>query len=401
MLFNQIKQRLETVYNILNLNEKEKQILSSHHKINHSELIVNDKNYPAWRIIHNNALGPGKGGIRYHPNVSEDEVKSLSFWMSIKNSAANLPYGGAKGGIKVNPQELTQEEIQELSRAYVRAFHNHMGENIDIPAPDVYTNPKIMGYMLDEYENIKQKKEPAFITGKPLELGGIALRKDSTSRGGFIMFQELKLPITSKIAIQGFGNAGYFMARYMHENGYKVVAVSDSSGAIYSENGLDINKVFEVKQQQKHVQAHEGKKISNKELLELDIDVLVLAALENQITEDNVNNIKAKYIIELANGPIKLDVDHVLHDKGILVLPDVLANSGGVVGSYFEWIQNKSGNAFEESYLKQRFDNVMKENFQKIYNEYLKNNTQFDLRTVTYSVAIKRILQAEKARGLF
>jgi len=391
------KSMIEKISKIMDLDKKEKEILSKYFKIQKANLKIKKHSYKAFRIIHNNSLGPGKGGIRYHPNVSEDEVKSLSFWMSLKNSLAGLPFGGAKGGIIVDPKKLSQDELQELSRKYVRAFHKHMGQDKDVPAPDVYTNPQIMSWMLDEFEKINDKKEPGFITGKPVELGGIRLRNDSTSKGGFIIFNELAKKENiknSRIAIQGFGNAGYFMAKHLSKN---IVAVSDSSGGIYDPKGLNIDKAKNIKDEKGSVQNYSAKKISNKELLELDIDILVLAALENQITKENASRIKAGYIIELANGPISNDADGILFKKKITVIPDILANSGGVVGSYFEWLQNKTGTGFEDSYIERMFDQKMKETFNKVYNEY--KNSKHDMRTAAYVIAIRRILDAERLRG--
>ncbi len=403
MVFENIKKTINKVALITDISEKEKELLLSHYKISHSILKVDGKEYPAWRIIHNNALGPGKGGIRFHPNVSEDEVKSLSFWMSIKNSLAGLSLGGAKGGVKINPKDHSVEEIEKVSREFVREMHENLGVDKDIPAPDVYTSPQIMAWMLDEFERIKGRHEPGMITGKPLALGGIPLRESSTSHGGYLMFQELfKNEINNKdikIAIQGFGNAGWFMANYLHGDGYKVVAVSDSKGGVYDEKGLNIPNVKKTKNEKGTVQEYEGENITNNQLLELNCDILVLAALENQITTENANKINAKYIIELANGPVTSEADEILHNKGIMVVPDILANSGGVVGSYFEWVQNKTGNALTNEEIEKRFVNNMINNFNNVYikyNEYKKKHT---MRLICYKIAIERILDAMRLRG--
>ncbi|MCD6368121.1 MAG: Glu/Leu/Phe/Val dehydrogenase [Candidatus Aenigmarchaeota archaeon] len=400
MVFENVSSILKRVSNYMGLSESEIYVLSSFKRIKREEIELNGNKYPAWRIVHNDALGPGKGGIRFHPNVSEDEVKSLSFWMSIKNSLAGIPFGGAKGGVKVDPKTLSPEELEELSRKYIRAFHDVIGENKDVPAPDVYTNPTIMGWMLDEYEKIKERHEPGMITGKPIVLGGCKFRGTSTSKGGFIIFEEILSTIEKKdvtIAVQGFGNAGYNFAKMAYDEGYKVVAVSDSKGGIYDENGLNIDEVKKIKSEKGTVIEFDAQKISNKEILELDVDFLILAALENQITENNVENIKARNIIELANGPVTPEADKRLFERGIFVVPDILANSGGVIGSYFEWIQNKTGGAFESSYLEERFEKMMKENYSKVYEVYKRDGV--DMRTAAYSLAIRRILDAEKARG--
>ena len=402
--FENIKKAVEVVSKELNLSEKEKEILFNHKSIQTAKLNVEGNEYEAFRIIHNNALGPGKGGIRFHPDVSEDGVKSLSFWMSIKNSLLDLPYGGAKGGVKVNLKDLDKKTIEKISREYIKKFHEFIGENKDVPAPDVYTNPEIMGWMLDEYEKIKKRKEPAMITGKPLELGGINLRTDATSKGGVIILEEfLKKRNLNfkelKIAIQGFGNAGMNVAKILFEKGHNIVAISDSKGVIYSTIKLNITKLIKHKLKNKTVLGFENSKnITNEEILELNVDFLILAALENQITKKNADKIKAINILELANGPITSEADEILFNKDISILPDILANAGGVVASYCEWCQNKSGGILDEEYLNNFFESRMRNTFEKIY--YLKNKKKnFSFRSVCYILSIKNILNAEKARG--
>jgi len=451
-VFNEIRERLEKVSEIMELSSCELDVLLKHEKISSAKLLVNGKKYDAWRIIHNNALGPGKGGIRFHPDVSEDEVMSLSFWMSLKTALLGLPLGGAKGGVKVNPKELNSEELEELSRAYAKAFAEVIGANKDIPAPDVYTNSQIMAWILDEYEKIKGHSELGVITGKPVELGGLVLRGDATSKGGFIVLKEFlkrvenignnendneissevresesiknegesslieessqkaqKLEDTKinkynkqdlKIAIQGFGNAGMHVAKMLYSEGFKINSVSDSKGGIYSEEGLDVEKVIEVKKEKGSVQDFESDdKISNSELLELDVDLLILAALENQITSENADNVKAKYILELANGPVSHDADKKLHEKGIVVIPDILANAGGVVVSYFEWLQNKIGNILEEDYLSKKLEDKMIKSFNEVWDLYEENKDKLDMRGAAYVIALKRILEGERLRG--
>ncbi len=401
-LFEKIKSRIENLRDYLKLTDSEMSLLLNHKRVSASVLKVHGKEYPAWRIVHNNSLGPGKGGIRFHPGVNEDEVKSLSFWMSIKNSLAGLPYGGGKGGVQVNPKELSQEELQELSREFVKSFHEVIGQDKDIPAPDVYTNPQIMAWMLDEFEKIKGHHEPGMITGKPLALGGIPLRGDSTSKGGVIVLEDyLKKknvePSKVTVAVQGFGNAGMHVSKLLHEDGFKVVAVSDSKGGIYQPEGLDVMKVIDTKTSTRTVTNYEASKVSNQEILELDVDVLVLAALENQVTVDNADKIKATTILELANGPITPKADDILHANDVVVIPDILANSGGVIGSYYEWVQNRTGQIFEDEYLRGRLHSKMSENFHKVYEEFIEND--FDMRSAAYAIAIRRILEAEKLRG--
>ncbi|MCD6279602.1 Glu/Leu/Phe/Val dehydrogenase [Candidatus Micrarchaeota archaeon] len=402
-VFENAKQNLEKASKYMNLSDGEKELLLNHKIIHKARLNVNGKGYDAWRIIHNDALGPGKGGIRFHPNVSEDEVKSLSFWMSLKNSLAGIPYGGAKGGVKVNPKDLSKEEIEEVSRAYVRAFHRYIGQDKDIPAPDVYTNPQVMAWMLDEYERIKGRHEPGMITGKPVELGGCEIRGYATSKGGKIILNFFLDKIDEKregtrVVIQGFGNAGMNIAKMLFEDGYKIIAVSDSKGGIMNLDGLDIKEVIKIKEEKKSVtQYSKGKRVTNKELLELDTDVLVLAALENQITKENADNIKAKYILELANGPITYEADEILNNKNIKVIPDILANSGGVIVSYCEWVQNRTGQIFSKEYMENILKEKLERSFNKTYNLYKERNVS--LRMAAYMIAMERILKAEKSRG--
>jgi len=400
--FENAKKMIGKVSKEMGLGEKGANLLLSHTQISKAELKVGGKSFPAWRIIHSNALGPGKGGIRYHPDVSEGEVKALSFWMSLKNSLVGLPYGGAKGGIKLNPKELSEEELEEVSRAFVRAFHEKIGQDKDIPAPDVYTTPQIMAWMLDEFEKIKGRKEPGMITGKPLALGGIPLREPATARGGFIVLKELLADKGVKtaettVAVQGFGNAGSFIAEMCQKDGFKVVAVSDSKGGIHNKEGLDIERLMKVKKEKGAVKAYGGEELSNEQLLELEVDVLVLAALENVVTDENADKVRARYILELANGPVTPEADEVLFGKGIIVIPDILASAGGVAVSYMEWVQNRVGHFFEDSIMEERLDRIMKNGFERVNSKT--KEKKVDMRTAAYIVAIERILEAEKLRG--
>ena len=305
------------------------------------------KMFPAFRVQYNDARGPTKGGIRFHPHVNMEEVKELAFLMSLKCACIDIPYGGAKGGVAVNPKEHSQPELERISRAYIREFAPFIGPGKDIPAPDVNTNSQTMAWMLDEYEKTVGSKSPAVITGKPLELGGSLGREYSTSLGGAIVLREyLKKakinPKKIKVAVQGFGNVGMNLARILFEWGYKVVGVSDSANALFNQNGLDIKKVIDFKNSNgKFDGFKDGKIISNADLLELDVDVLVPAAVEDQINDGNKERIKAKIILEMANGPITPTADDLLEKKGVIVLPDILSNSGGVLVSYFEWVQNR------------------------------------------------------------
>lgn len=405
-IFNDNLERLKEIQKLTKISDQEIKILLEPVQIKRADLKLSaDKTFSAWRIVYNRALGPGKGGIRFHPEVNEDEVKSLAFWMVLKNSLADIPYGGAKGGVKVNPKDLDKVELEKLSRLYVQAFGNYLGQDKDIPAPDVYTNSQIMAWMLDEFEKINNYHEPGMITGKPLELGGISLREDATAQGGYIVIKEMIERVLLnkkdiKIAVQGFGNAGSFIADKLHQDGFKVVAVSDSAGGTYQAEGIDIKKIIVFKKEQNSVKDYtHGKAISNEELLTLEVDILVLAALENQITLTNANSIKAKLLVELANGPIDMAADKILSQANKIVVPDILANSGGVIASYFEWAQNRTGQVLDEDYLRQLLDKKMKINTQRVYDKQLEYNNKITLRQAAYILAINKIVLAEKWRG--
>lgn len=355
-----------------------------------------------YRSQYNNTLGPYKGGIRYHWNVSVDEVKALSFWMMIKCATVNIPMGGAKGGVIVNPKELSKGELERLSRGYIKKMWPILGSDKDIPAPDVYTTPQIMAWMRDEFENITGKQDPGMITGKPLDLGGSEGRGFSTAQGGVYCVRELakKLNLTpenTKIGIQGFGNAGSHMARLLADIGYKIVAVSDSKGAVvmnYEQgitgNGLDIGALEEHKKKTGSVVKFGGAiDITNDEILELDLDILVPAALENVITKENAGRIRAKVIVELANGPTTPEADKILKENGIIVVPDVLANAGGVTVSYFEWDQNVKGEHWTEDVVLDKLEKIMVTAFDEIWTA--KDKYKIDMRTASFVKAIERV----------
>lgn len=399
-------ERLQIVAALDNISAADLELLSHPARVSYQELEIKGKKYPAWRIIYSNDLGPGKGGIRFHPEVSEDEVQSLAFWMALKNSLADIPYGGAKGGVKFNPKEADQAELQEVSRAYARAFHEVLGQDKDVPAPDVYTNSQTMAWILDEYEKIIGKHEPGMITGKPVELGGIKLRSDATAQGSYFIAQEMvkefmpnKQPQEITVAVQGFGNAGLFMAEKLAADGYKIVAASDSQGGLYHVHGLDIPALSAFKAQGNPVNTFKtGEAITNAQLLELEVDILVLAALENQITAANAPAVKAKYILEMANGPIDLAADKVLDAAGKIIVPDILANSGGVIVSYFEWAQNRTGQILDEDYLRTLLEKKMRANWQKMFALY-KEKANVSLRQAAYILAVRRILAAKHWRS--
>ena len=361
------------------------------------------KVFTGWRSQHNTALGPTKGGIRYHWNVTKEEVMALSAWMTFKNAVMNLPYGGGKGGIKVNPKEMSEGEVERLSRTYVQKIYKYIGPEEDIPAPDVYTNPQIMAWMMDEYSKLAGKFSPGVITGKPLIVGGSKGRETATARGGFFVLREaLKVNGEKfedmKASIQGFGNAGSYEAIYLYEAGVKVVAVSDSKGGIFKEDGLPIPEVIKHKKETGSVIDFPGaKNITNEEILELDVDILVPAALEDVITGENASRVKARYILELANGPTTPEADEILSGKGIMILPDILANAGGVTVSYFEWVQNLMNYYWEEDEIDQKLDKKMSTAFKEVYETSKEFN--IDMRKSAYVVALRRIIEAMKVRG--
>ncbi len=358
--------------------------------------------YTGFRAQHNNARGPMKGGIRFHPDVSLGEVKALAFWMTIKCAVVGIPFGGAKGGVIVDPKKLSRLELERLSRGYMNAMADFVGPDRDIPAPDVYTNAMIMGWMMDEYSRIVRHYTPAVITGKPIALGGSLGRDDATGRGAFYCMEKLAekkkwQPEKMTVAIQGFGNAGQHIAKFLFENGYKIVAVSDSKGGIYREKGLDIPKLINVKNKTGSVCAARDSTVSNEELLELDVDVLIPAAMEDQITSKNAKRIKARVIVEVANGPVRLDAEEILIKKDILIVPDVLANAGGVTVSYFEWVQNKAGDYWTLQKVHERLKDIMTKEFDNVYKLMEKHKT--DMRTSAYIHALNRYSDAVLAQG--
>lgn len=366
------------------------------------------KKFKAFRSQHNNARGPYKGGIRFHHDVSKEEVMALSTWMTWKCAVTNIPYGGSKGGVIVDPKKLSQTELQNLSRAYIEFIADYIGPWVDVPAPDVNTTPQIMAWMVDAYESyLRKNKRPiqenswATLTGKPLGLGGSAGRTEATGLGGFFVFEKLveKLGLKNKkeitIAIQGFGNVGYWFAYHAHQAGYRVVAVSDSKGGIYDKAGLDPVVTFKYKQEQGKLP---GQAITNQELLELDVDILVPAALENVITEDNAANIKAKAILELANGPTSPAADQILFDKKVVMVPDVLANAGGVTVSYFEWVQNLQGYYWTKAEVISKLQPLMEDAFEQMW--HMKEKKQVSGRMATYMTAVKRVVDTMVLRGI-
>lgn len=359
------------------------------------------KVFTGFRIRHSDLRGPAKGGIRYHPTVTLDEVKTLAFLMALKNTVANVPYGGGKGGVIVNPKELSKGELERLSRGYISALGDFIGPDVDIPAPDVYTTPEIMAWMMDEYSKNHGYNCPAVITGKPIEIGGSLGRDVATAQGGVYVIQEaaqiLKLH-NPKVVIQGFGNAGMTVAELLSAESYKVIGLSDSSTAIYNEKGLDVAKVIKFKKSKGELKGFKGvKHISHAKLLELKCDILVPAALENSITKKNASRVKAKLIVELANGPTTPEADKILHRKKVMVLPDILANSGGVIVSYFEWVQNKQSYYWSREQVLNRLRQKIVDAFHEVHARYGKYKT--DMRTAALILAIERLARVLQLRG--
>jgi glutamate dehydrogenase len=360
------------------------------------------KVFTGYRSQHNDAVGPTKGGVRFHPDVDEAEVKALSIWMSLKCGITNLPYGGGKGGIICDPRKMSFRELERLSRGYVRAISQIVGPTKDIPAPDVYTNSQIMAWMMDEYSRLREFDSPGFITGKPLVLGGSHGRETATARGVTICINEAVKKIGkelqgARVVIQGFGNAGSYLAKFMHDAGAKVVAVSDVYGGVYDPDGLDINYLLDRRDSFGTFSQLFNDTISNKELLELDCDILVPAAISNQITVENAANIKASIIVEAANGPTTLEATKILTERGILLVPDILASAGGVTVSYFEWVQNNQGYYWTEEEVMEKLEKVMIRSFDTIYQ--LAQTHQVDMRLAAYMVGIKKVAEASRFRG--
>ena len=368
--------------------------------------------FQGYRVRYDDTRGPGKGGVRYHPNVNMDEVQSLAFWMTFKCALLNLPFGGAKGGITLNPKELSKQELERLSRGYIEAIADFIGPDIDILAPDVYTNEMMMGWMMDQYSIIQRKISPGVVTGKPITMGGSQGRNTATGTGAFFILEAMLrkfdlAPANTSIAVQGLGNAGMVIAELLYNSGYKIVAVSDSQGGIYNEKGLDLPKIIQHKRENRVIAGiycqdtvcdlENNQSITNEQLLALAVDVLVPAALENQITEANADNVKAKYIFEVANGPITSAADAILDSKGIYVFPDILVNAGGVTVSYFEWVQNRSGLYWSLTEVNEHLKKKMVIEAEEVW----KTAEEFavPLRTAAYIHALNRLGEALDAKG--
>ncbi|MDY0396543.1 Glu/Leu/Phe/Val dehydrogenase [Virgibacillus halophilus] len=360
------------------------------------------KMFTGYRAQHNDAVGPTKGGVRFHPDVTEDEVKALSIWMSLKAGIVDLPYGGGKGGIICDPREMSFRELEGLSRGYVRAISQIVGPTKDIPAPDVFTNSQIMAWMMDEYSRIDEFNSPGFITGKPIVLGGSHGRESATAKGVTIVINEAAkkrgLDVKgARVVVQGFGNAGSFLSKFLHDAGAKVVGISDAYGALHDPNGLDIDYLLDRRDSFGTVTKLFDNTISNKDLLELDCDILVPAAVENQITEENAHRIKADIVVEAANGPTTMAATKILTERGKLLVPDVLASAGGVTVSYFEWVQNNQGYYWTEEEIDKKLHENMIKAFNAIYNT--SQTRRVDMRLAAYMVGVRKMAEASRFRG--
>ncbi|MBM3465690.1 MAG: Glu/Leu/Phe/Val dehydrogenase [Armatimonadetes bacterium] len=365
------------------------------------------KVFTGYRVQHNMARGPAKGGLRFHPDVNLDEVKALAFWMTMKCAVVGIPYGGAKGGVICNPKQLSRNELERLTRRFAFEISILIGPERDIPAPDVYTNPQVMGWIMDTYSMSKGYSVPGVVTGKPMSIGGSEGRSEATGRGCVFVIQEAAAVVGmelkgAEVVVQGFGNAGSVAAYLLHDLGARIRAVSDSRGAIVAEDeaGLDPRKLLSYKKEHESVLGFVGTRaIRNEELLCLPCDVLIPAALENQITEEIAHGVRARIVAEAANGPTTREADKILYDKGILVLPDILANAGGVTVSYFEWVQDLQSFFWNEGQINEKLRAIMTRAFNSVHG--IHQEWQTDMRTAAYILAIQRVAEATKIRGIF
>ena len=416
-LYKNVEQQIKKALEFIDIDENIVEILSKPKRILQFSVPVKMDNgeikvFEGYRVQHSDHRGPFKGGIRFYPSANIDEVKALAAWMTFKCALVDIPFGGGKGGVKVNPKKLSDSEYEKLSRSYMRELAPFIGPKKDIPAPDVYTTPQVMTWMMDEYSKIVGKNTPAVITGKPVGLGGSEVRDYSTAQGGFYVIEKIveKLKLKkekTKVLIQGYGNAGANLAKILFKNGYQVLGVSDSSDAIICEQGINPKFIDKDKQRHGHVDCHGGcegcprgekhKHLKQNEYLEYDCDILVPSAIENQITDKNADKIKAKAIVELANGPTTPEADEKLFKRGVVVVPDILANAGGVVVSYFEWLQNLSGDHWtEEEVLKK-----LKDKIEKAFDFTWKTSQTYktDLRMAAYIIALQKVASAIERRG--
>ncbi len=365
--------------------------------------------FEGYRIQHSTSRGPAKGGIRFHPAVNNDEVKALAAWMTFKCAVVNIPYGGGKGGVVCDPHELSERELRAITRRFTAAIMPLIGPDQDIPAPDVGSNAAVMGWMMDTYSMLKGHCVHGVVTGKPIELGGALGRNEATGRGVMFTTRNImkKMGMEMKgtdVAVQGMGNVGSITAKLLHQEGMKVVAVSDVSGGIYKKEGLDIPAILAYlgKDRKNLLSGYEEDgmtRVTNEELLELPVTVLVPAALENQINGTNADKIQAKLIVEAANGPTAAEADPILNEKGVVIVPDILSNAGGVVVSYFEWVQNIQSVSWTEEEVNAKLERIMNNSFEAVYN--IAQEKKVPLRTGAYLIAVDRVVKAKKARAIW
>ena len=410
-LFTKARKRLKTAAKHLNIHKDVIERLKYPKETLAANLVIrmddgSVKSFKAWRCRYDDTRGPTKGGIRFHPAVNLDEVMTLAFWMTFKCAVTNLPYGGGKGGVSVDVHKLSRTELERLSRAYVQAFSRFIGPDRDIPAPDMYTNGIVMAWMADEYAKMADMPQPGVITGKPIALGGSLGRDDATGRGGYYVLRHLEedlglVPEKTRVILQGFGNASFHCARLLHADGYRIIGLSDSKSAILDPDGLDPLAVMEHKQKTRGLSGapSNGKlqEMTNAELLEQECDVLIPGAMESQIILENAPNIKAPVILELANGPVTPAADEILHKNGQIVIPDILANAGGVTVSYFEWVQNKAGYYWSLDEVHQKLRPMMQTEARRVWDVKLEKD--IDMRTAAYVHALDRIGSAVEAHG--
>jgi len=405
-----MKERFSNAANILGLDQTTYDMLINPQKVMIVSLpVIMDSGelrvFEGIRVVHSASMGPSKGGIRYSMNVTLDEVKALAAWMTWKCAVVDIPYGGAKGGIKCDPRNMSAGELERLTRAYTVAMQDIFGPDRDIPAPDMGTNAQTMAWIMDEYSKIKGVASPAVVTGKPLVLGGSLGRVEATGRGVMVTTRggmaKLKMdPSRSTCAVQGFGNVGSISAKLIAMQGLKIMAISDVTGGYYKKDGINVEEAIAfVQKNNGTLEGFNADKISNEELLTLDVDVLVPAAMEDQITVNNAHAIRAKLVVEGANGPIASEADNILHQNKVNIIPDILANAGGVTVSYFEWVQNRLGYYWTEERVNRRADRVMKQAFDNVFSVAMKYDVS--LRTAAYVTAIDKVRETEKLRGVF
>ncbi len=403
--FEYFKQNVDKAVTLLGLSESERQALERPDRILRAELTIplsagGTATFPAYRVQFNNARGPYKGGIRFHPNADEDEVSALAAMMAIKCAVVGIPMGGGKGGVAVDPKKLSKDDLHALSREYVKAFAEHLGPDKDVPAPDVYTNPEIMGVMLDEYEKITGHAAPAMITGKAIEKGGILGRDTATADGAIIVLEALLADQhrdVSKLraAVQGAGNAGARAAELLSTKGAKVVALADSSGTLTNPSGIDIKRVLEIKAEKGELK-DAGEVTASDAVITTDADILLPAALEEQVRKDNAGAVRADVIVEIANGPVTPEADAILAQMRVAVVPDVLANAGGVTVSYFEWLQNRSTEIWTHQRVEERLTETMQDAYRDVADFAITRSVT--LREAAYALALSRIIDAMKNR---